>query len=113
MIIRNIDEVEVASYEKGVKKRVVIGPREGTPTFVMRVFELDPGMSTPYHTHDWEHEILVLSGEGVVVDENGKEIRVKSLDSVYLPPEEKHCLKNNGNGVFRLVCLVPLRGETP
>lgn len=111
MKIRNIGDVEVDSYETGVKKRVIIGPKEGAPTFVMRTFEIDPDMSTPYHTHDWEHEILVLAGDGAVVDERGQEAKVKPLDSVYLAPGEKHCLKNKGNDVFRVVCLVPLRGE--
>ncbi|MFP3903820.1 MAG: cupin, partial [Armatimonadota bacterium] len=29
----------------------------GAPNFAMRRFVVEPGGSTPYHTHDWEHEV--------------------------------------------------------
>jgi quercetin dioxygenase-like cupin family protein len=110
MLVRNYKQIDPVPYAQGVEKRVVIGPRQGAPTFVMRVFDLPPGASTPYHTHDWEHEVLVLSGAGLAVSESG-ETPIGPDDAIYVPPDEKHCFKNAGQDTFRFVCVVPLRGE--
>lgn len=110
MLIRNYKDIAAVPYAEGVEKRVVIGPRQGAPTFVMRVFDLPPGTSSPYHNHDWEHEVFILSGEGVAVSEDG-ETAVKPDDAVFVAPHETHCLKNTGKDTFRFICVVPLRGE--
>jgi len=110
MLIRSYEDVEAVAYGNGIEKRVVIGAREGAPTFVMRVFDVAPGKSTLYHSHDWEHEGLVLAGEGAVLGENG-ECRLKPGDVFFIAPDEKHCLKAGGRSSLRFMCLVPLRGE--
>ncbi len=110
MFVVNCRNVPTQPYGQGIKKRVMIGPRQGAPNFVMRIFELPPGASSPYHSHDWEHEVFVLAGRGVVVSE-GEEISVKPEDAILISPDEKHALKNTGQDTFRFMCLVPLRGE--
>lgn len=111
MIIKPIEEADVISYGDGVSKRVVIGQKEGAPNFVMRVFDVAPGKASPYHSHDWEHEVLILNGKGIIVDHDGLETPAKPMDTIFIPANEKHCLKNVGQGYLRFVCLVPLRGE--
>lgn len=110
MLIRNFHELDTVPYPGGIEKRVVIGPRQGAPTFVMRIFDLPPGASSPYHGHDWEHEVFILSGKGVVVTEDGKS-PIRAEDAVFVPPDEVHCFRNTGQGSLRFMCLVPVRGE--
>ena len=110
MLVRSYKDVTPIDYAEGVEKRVVIGPKEGAPTFVMRIFDLAPSASSPYHSHDWEHEVLVLSGEGALVGEE-RETPLKPDDVIFIAPYEKHCLVNRGQDTFRFVCLVPVRGE--
>ena len=110
MLIRNLQELEAVSYGEGIEKRVVIGPKEGAPTFVMRIFDLPPGASSPYHGHDWEHEVFILSGKGVAVSQDG-ENAIGPEDAVFVPPDEVHCFRNTGQSTLRFMCLVPLRGE--
>jgi len=110
MLVRTHRDVPSVAYAEGIEKRVVIGPKQGAPTFVMRVFDLGPGKSSPYHTHDWEHEVFVLSGAGVAVSE-GVETAVRPGDAVFVPPYERHSFRNSGEETFRFICLVPLRGE--
>jgi len=110
MFVRSYKEAIPVSYGKGVSKRVAIGPKQGAPNFVLRVFELEPGVSTPFHAHDWEHEVFILSGEGALVEEN-KETPLKPNDAVLIPPSEKHCLTGRGQETFRFICVVPLKGE--
>ena len=42
--------------------RPLITKAEGAPRFAMRVFTLEPAGHTPYHAHEWEHEVYVLAG---------------------------------------------------
>lgn len=51
---------------KGVEARVVVGKNDGANNFCMRVFEISPGGYTHKHSHDWEHEIFIHSGEGEI-----------------------------------------------
>ena len=110
MLVRNYKDVAATAYAGSIQKRVVIGPKQGAPTFVMRIFDLPAGAASPWHKHDWEHEVFVLAGIGLAVTEEA-ETHVGPQDAVFVPPEELHCFKNAGQDVFRFICLVPLRGE--
>ena len=69
MIITHAKDVkaeDVGEGAKGVKIRWLIGEQDGAPNFAMRHFEVAPGGHTPHHSHDWEHEVFVLSGRGKV-----------------------------------------------
>jgi len=104
--IRDFHEVEAAPTDEGVTMRVVIGPNEGAPTFNMRIFEVQPGFSSPHHSHWWEHEIFVLAGQGLFKTEQG-EFPVSEGSAVFVPGNEMHQLKNVGDEVVRFICLVP------
>ncbi len=91
----------------GVVKREVITADDGAPHFCMRVFELEPGSSIPLHSHPWEHEIFVLSGQGAVLSEDGKTQVVKE-NVIFVPPNERHGFANNSNQPLRFICLIPL-----
>ena len=110
MIVRKRGEVEPVASAEGIEKRVVLGPAQGAPTFVMRVFDLLPGKSSPYHQHPWEHEVFVLAGEITVKTEDGESV-LGPEDAVLVMPDELHCLRNTGSAISRFMCLVPLRGE--
>jgi quercetin dioxygenase-like cupin family protein len=103
-------DVEAKEADEGASKlkvRWLITKEMGAPTFAMRLFEMEPGGHSPFHNHDWEHEVYVLEGEGLVV--GGKEEKkIKAGDAVFVPPNEKHQFKNNGKKTFKFLCLVPL-----
>ena len=42
----------------GVVKREVINADDGAPRFCMRVFEVEPGSSTPSHSNWWDTRYL-------------------------------------------------------
>ena len=110
MLIRKLDEVTPVRYGGGVEKRVLLGPKQGAPNFVMRVIDVPPGQSSPWHKHAWEHEMFVLSGNGVAVSEQG-ETPVSVGDAVFAPGDEMHAMRNTGRELLRFVCMVPLSGE--
>ena len=91
---------------QGVTGRVVIGQADGARNFWMRVFELAPGGYSAEDSHNWEHEVFVYSGKGSIFN-NGKWVSVQSGSVIFIPPNEKHQLKNTGNEPFIFVCLIP------
>ena len=107
MKVCNYPDIKPTQELPGVTKRVVIGADDGAPNFCMRIFEVEPGSSTPHHSHAWEHEVFILAGQGVAVGEPG-ETKISSGSVVFVPPEEQHCFVNNGNETLRFICLIPL-----
>lgn len=91
------------------KKRVLIGPDQGAPTFIMRLFTVGVGGFSPYHTHPWEHEVFVLAGEGVVKGCDGEK-PVHAGDFIFVPPNEEHQFLNSGKEPFEFLCVIP-KGE--
>ena len=106
MKVSNYLEARPIQELPGVVKREVITADDGAPNFCMRVFELEPGSSTPDHSHPWEHEVFVLSGRGMVTGEQ-KETLIARDSVVFVPSDEKHCFVNNGNEPLRFICLIP------
>ena len=93
--------------QPGVVKREVINADDGAPNFCMRVFDVEPGSSTPWHSHPWEHEVFVLSGQGVAKSEE-KETQIVKDSVVFVPPNEQHCFLNSGKKPLRFICVIPL-----
>jgi quercetin dioxygenase-like cupin family protein len=90
----------------GTKMRMLIGPEEQAPTFHMRQFEVAPGGHTPHHSHDFEHEVLILGGKGTVKAETGDR-PCQAGDVVYVPPNEKHQFVSSGTEPLSFICLIP------
>ena len=88
-------------------KREVVNADDGAPNFCMRVFDIEPGSSTPFHNHAWEHEVYILSGKGVAVSADGSETEVDRDSVVFVPVDEKHCFKNTGTETLRFICVIP------
>ena len=109
---KDVPGVPMGKDVPGVTKRVLVGADDGAPVFAMRHFEIQPAATSPYHDHDWEHEVFVVAGEGELVGEDGS-LPLKAGDAAYVAPGEKHCLRNSGAEVFSFLCVVPMRGEAP
>jgi len=111
MKIANYTDTQPTEELPGVFKREVITAEDGAPNFCMRVFDVEPGSSTPSHVHDWEHEVFVLAGEGVVEGAQG-ETPIGPGSVVFVAPNEQHCFINTGGETLRFVCLIPLPQQT-
>ncbi len=98
-------EVTMEGAER-VRMRMLIGPGDGAARFHMRHFEVAPGGHTPLHRHDYEHEVLVLSGRGIVT--GGEQQReIGPGDVVWIPPNELHQFRNAGDQPLEFICLIP------
>jgi quercetin dioxygenase-like cupin family protein len=90
----------------GVKIRWVIDKKRGAENFAMRVFEVDPGASTPLHDHWYEQEMYLLAGEGVMVGVTGEQ-HLEPGVVMWVPPYERHQIKNTGSETLKFICCVP------
>ena len=91
---------------KGAHIQWLIGKDDDAPNFAMRLFELEPGGHTPLHAHPHEHEVFILSGQGIVMD-NGQERPIGPEDAILVPGGCEHNFQNTGDSVLRFLCLIP------
>ena len=113
MNIFHYTDVEAKDAEGGSTKlnvRWLITKEHGAENFAMRLFEMEAGGNSPLHSHDWEHEVFILEGEGIVV--GGREERkFKAGDVIFIPSNEMHQLKSNGKNPVKFLCLIPYTKE--
>ena len=110
MVIRNIDQVEMAPVgmagTEGATMAVMVGREDGAPNFALRQIRVESGGHTPRHAHDYEHEVFVVSGSGTVLL-GGAEQPLRAGDVVYVPADHEHQFKASDEGL-RFLCLVPM-----
>ncbi len=115
VLVSRSNDVSPRRYDDGetvrhVEKRILIGPAEGAPSFVMRKFTVGVGGCSPYHAHPWEHEVYILSGQGEVRFADGSRL-VDPGDFAFVPADDEHQFVNVGQQPLEFLCMVPLDGE--
>jgi len=83
---------------------------DGAPAFALQLFEVEPGAATPYHSHAYEHEVYILSGQGRLRGKS-QEHALGPDDTALVLPYEKHQFVNTGTDPLRFLYGVPLQGE--
>jgi len=113
MVIRNINEAQMKPVQmdgvQGATMSVMVGRSDGAPNFAMRHFAVAPGGHTPRHSHDYEHEVYIVSGRGTILL-GGKENPIRGGDVIYVPADELHQFKSapDQREPLRFLCLVPM-----
>jgi quercetin dioxygenase-like cupin family protein len=97
------------SDAKGVRFYPAITARDGAPTFALRLFEIGAEGNTPYHSHEWEHEVYIIEGNGFIMGEN-KKLRIEKNDFIYVEPQEVHQFIAGESGL-KMICIVPNKGQ--
>jgi len=95
-----------ATATEGVMVRWIIADNVNAPTFSMRIIEVQPGAATEKHSHNWEHEVYVLEGSGVVKDATST-FPLQPGTCVYVAPNELHEFTNTGASILRFICVIP------
>jgi quercetin dioxygenase-like cupin family protein len=100
------EEVTTEGAEQ-VTIRWLISKHDGATRFQMRLFEIGAGGKTPLHTHEWEHEVYILSGEGKLIFE-GEENEFSAGYFTFVPEGREHSFVNTGSEPLRFLCMVPV-----
>ncbi|MBX3363741.1 MAG: cupin domain-containing protein [Phycisphaeraceae bacterium] len=113
MLIRNIQDVPLKPVQmegvRGASMALMIGREHGAPHFSLRHFRVEPGGHTPRHSHDYEHEVFVVAGQGTVLLE-GSTHPIKAGDTILVPANEEHQFTSDPDQPdgLRFLCLVPV-----
>ncbi len=91
----------------GVTIRKLWAGSDGAPSFALRLFEVQPNASTPYHAHPYEHEVYVLTGRAKLRGET-EEHSLRAGDTALVLPNDRHQFVNVGLDVLRFLCAIPL-----
>ena len=105
----NYREVKAIKAEEGaqdVKLRWLITKEDGAENFAMRLFEVESKGYTPFHSHEWEHEVFILEGKGKIKIED-KEREFGKGDVIFIPGNVKHQFKNTEGKRVKFLCLIP------
>ena len=81
---------------KDVTIRWLLGKDSPAPNFYLRLFEVQPGGHSPYHTHPSEHEIFILEGRGRI-NAKGRAFPVAAGSFALVEPNEEHQFENSGD----------------
>jgi quercetin dioxygenase-like cupin family protein len=116
MKITSLDKVEqIKMNMEGVKdvyKQVPISKNDGSPAYSFRVFTIEPGGHTPYHSHAFEHINYIIGGKGALVTESGDERPVSKGNFCLILPGETHQFRNKSDREpLIFICAVPKEYE--
>jgi len=136
MLIRRADRVEgtpvTMDGAHAVTMRMMVGRADGAPTFAMRHFTVEPDGHTPRHQHNYEHEVVIVEGQGRVecdgefhdlyhnlvvhprhTPQAPANVPARCIDHTFRilhahVRNRVHQFVNVGTTPFRFLCLVPL-----
>ena len=112
MRVHHTDQTKAQAMEMdgavGVSLRLMVGREHGAPTFAMRHFTVEPDGHTPLHRHNYEHEVYVVAGKGLVRSgDTHREVTPGS--AVFISANELHQFSNTGPDPLQFVCMVPVQ----
>ena len=106
MIRSKVSETKEIRTPHGKKVRWLISKEMGAMNFEMRYFTITDESQPSEESHPWEHQVFVLSGEGII--KSGEmEIQVAPGDAIYIAPDEPHLVKNLPNQNLTFLCIIP------
>jgi len=109
IIKKNTDVNEISLEEQDinkVKRKILIGPDDGSVNIIMRDFTILPGGNTAFHSHEHEHVIKIENGRGIVINGKGNEFQVTEGQSIFIKGDEKHQFKNPFSEPFEFLCII-------
>lgn len=86
----------------------LLDEKAGAENFAMRRFVMAPGGIINLHTHDWEHEVLILEGQGEVLTQD-KNHPVQQGSVAFVEQGIPHGFKNTGDSLFVFLCIIPMK----
>jgi quercetin dioxygenase-like cupin family protein len=98
-------ELYKAEGVHGAVKRVLIGPADEAPNFVMRYFQIEPGGHSRLERHPHEHGVIILQGKAKV-QLNEEFVMLEPLDTVFVAGNDLHQFTNIGDQPLGFICVI-------
>jgi len=87
---------QIKSHDRGGGARTtpLVTPALGAQSFINGITEFSPGTAIPFHSHNCEESVMLLSGNAIM-DVAGQDSHVlKPLDTTWIPPNVSHRFRN-------------------
>ena len=106
--LHNIPSEEITMFGSTGTTIQWLWSKEEAPHFALRRFVIKPNGEIGIHDHEEEHEIFILSGEGIVFNDSGEEFHIKSQDTLFVSGNEAHGYRNVGKNGLVFLCIIPI-----
>ena len=87
------DAIESHDRGGGARTTPLVRPSLGASTFINGITEFGPGTAIPFHSHNCEESVMLLSGQAYL-DIDGDVHQLKPLDTTFIPPNVAHRFRN-------------------
>jgi quercetin dioxygenase-like cupin family protein len=107
----NVANVPLERLEKGAQETQVqylIDDRHGSDRFALRIYTVQKGGHTPLDQHPYEHQVYVLSGQGLLRQGKNPDSPLKKLkarDAIFIPSNAVHQFSNTHVEPFVFLCV--------
>lgn len=91
-----------------VKVRYLVDERHGSDRFALRLYTVEKGGHTPVDQHAYEHQVYVLSGQGLLRQSNNSTEPSRTLvpgDTLFIPSNAVHSFSNEREEPFLFLCV--------
>lgn len=89
---------QLKSHDRGGGARTtpLVGPAVGAQSFINGITEFAPGTAIPFHSHNCEESVILLSGHAYL-DIDSEVHELKPLDTTWIPPHVPHRFRNRSD----------------
>ena len=87
------DDIESHDRGGGARTTPLVRPSLGASSFINGITEFGPGTAIPFHSHNCEESVMLLSGQAYL-DIDGDVHQLKPLDTTFIPPNVAHRFRN-------------------
>jgi quercetin dioxygenase-like cupin family protein len=86
---------QLPSHDRGGGARTtpLVSTALGASGFINGITEFAPGTAIPFHSHNCEESVMLLSGHALL-DIDGEVHPMKPLDTTWIPPNVPHRFRN-------------------
>ena len=90
-----------------VLMKQLVGKEDGAEKTALHEIRIQKGGRTSIHSHNWQHQICVTSGRGILVMEE-KETPLRTGDILVVGRGESHGFEQRGAAPFVFLTVTPL-----
>lgn len=112
ILVTSIDSVPIEDMTKrgarDVKVQYLIDEQHGSNRFALRLYTVLKGGHTPLDQHNYEHQVYVLSGHGLLRESEQNQSALRELregDAIFVPSNAVHQFLNKHDEPFVFLCV--------
>ena len=107
MNIKNVEKIEAFSGQEGTKIKQIFSPDDTLNIIRYSIAHctINPGKTSKPHTMKTSEVYYILEGNGMIHIED-EERKVKKNEVIFVPPNSRQFLENNGETDLIALCIV-------